>query len=176
MTLFCDPTDHSTSAHYFSPSPRVCPNPCPLNQWVHPTTSSSVIPFSCPRSFPASGSFPMSRPFASGGQSIRASASASVLPMDIQDWFPLGLTGLFSLPSKGLSRVFSCWEPAREIPPVTRSGFKVLARKGVQTSGTTPHAKASGPPGVSQDRPTIHSQASILSSSDAWRSSIFPKN
>ena len=71
---------------------KVCRNSCPLSQWCHPTISSSVIPFSCLQSFPASGSFPMSQLFASGGQSIGASASASVLPMNIQGWFPLGLT------------------------------------------------------------------------------------
>ena len=88
-------------------SPKVCSNSCPLSQWCHPTNSSSVSPFSsCPQSFPVSGSFPMSQFFASGGQSIGASASASVLPMSIQDWFALGLTGLILL-SKGLSRVFS---------------------------------------------------------------------
>ena len=91
-----------------SPSPRVCSNSCPLSQWCHPTISSSVTPFSsCPQSFPASRSFPMSWLFASGSQSIGASASAAVLPMNIQDWFPLGLTGLISLQPKGLSRVFS---------------------------------------------------------------------
>ena len=79
-----------------------------LNRWCHPTISSSVIPFSsCPQSFPASGSFPMSWLFVSGGLSIGASASASVFPMNIQGWFPLGLTGLVSLQSKRLSRVFS---------------------------------------------------------------------
>ena len=89
-----------------SPSPRVYSNSCPLSWWCHPTISSSVVPFSYrPQSFPASGSFPMSQFFASGGQSI--GASASVLPMNIQDWFPLELTGLISLLSKGLSRVFS---------------------------------------------------------------------
>ena len=91
----------------FSPSgsPGVCSNSCPLSQWCHPTISSSVVPFSsCPQSFPASGSFPVSQTFASGGQSI--GASASVLPMNSQGWFPLGLTGLISLLSKGLSRVF----------------------------------------------------------------------
>ena len=73
-----------------SPTPRVHPNPCPLSQWCHPTISSSVVPFSsCPQSFPASGSFPMSQFFASGGQSIVVSASATILPMNIQDWFPL---------------------------------------------------------------------------------------
>ena len=85
------------------------PNPCPLSQWCHPTVSSSVVPFSsCPQSFPASGSFPMSQFFESGGQSIGVSAWASVLPMNIQNWFPLGWTGFISLQSKGLSRgVFS---------------------------------------------------------------------
>ena len=90
-----------------SPTPGACSNSCPLSQWCHPTNSISVIPFSCLQAFPASGSFPMSQFFASGGQSIRASALASVLPVNIQDWFPLGLTGLISLQSKGLSRVFS---------------------------------------------------------------------
>ena len=88
--------------------PRVCSNSCPLSQWCLPTISSSVTPFpSCPQSFPASGCFLMSQLFASVGQSIGASASVSVLPMNIQDWFPLGWTGLMSLQSKGLSRVFS---------------------------------------------------------------------
>ena len=89
------------------PSPsRACSNSCPLSPWCYPTISSSVIPFSCFQSFPALGSFPMSQFFASGGQSIGASASA--LPMNIQDWFLVGLTGLISLLSKGLSRVFCC--------------------------------------------------------------------
>ena len=88
--------------------PGVYPNSCPLSQWCHPTISSSVIPFSsCPQSLPASGSFQMSQFFASDGQRIGVSASTSVLPMNIQDWFPLGWTGLNSLQSKGLSRVFS---------------------------------------------------------------------
>ena len=91
-----------------SPTPRVQPNPCPSSRWCHPTISSSVIPFSsCPQSFPASGSFPMSQFFTSGGQSIGASASTSVLPMNTQDWSPLEWTGWISLQSKGLSRVFS---------------------------------------------------------------------
>ena len=91
-----------------SPIPGACSNSCPLSQWCHPTIASSVNPFSsCPHSFPASGSFQMSQFFASRGQSIGVSASASVLPMNIQDWLPLGLTGLISLQSKGLSRVFS---------------------------------------------------------------------
>ena len=90
-----------------SPTARVYPNSCPLSQWCHPTMSSSVIPFSRLQSFLASGSFPMSQFFASGGQSIEISVSASVLPLNIQDWFPLGWTGWISLQSKGLSSVFS---------------------------------------------------------------------
>ena len=88
--------------------PRVCSNSCPLSQWCHSTISSSFSHFSsCPQSFPASGSFPISRLFTSGGQSIGALASAQVLPISIQGWFPLRLTGLISLLSKGLSKVFS---------------------------------------------------------------------
>ena len=91
-----------------SPSPGACSNPCPSNQWCHPTISSSVVPFSsCLQSFPASGSFLMSQLFTSDGRRIGASASASVLPKNIEGWFPLGLTGLISLQSKGLLRVFS---------------------------------------------------------------------
>ena len=91
-----------------SPSPRACPNSCPLSRWCHPTISSSVIPFSsCLQYFPASGSFPVSQLFTSGGQSTGASASVPVLPMNIQGWFSLGLTGLVSMHSKGHSRVFS---------------------------------------------------------------------
>jgi len=90
-----------------SPSPGVCSNSCPLSRWCHPTISSSFVPLSsCLWSFPASGSFPTSQLFASGGQSTRASTSASVLLMNIQDWFPLGLTGLIFQLSKGLSKVF----------------------------------------------------------------------
>ena len=88
--------------------PRVCSNSRPLSRWCHPTISPSVAPFSSyPQSFPALGSFPMSWLFAWGGQSIGASASASVLPMNTQAWFPLGLTDLISLLSKGHLRVFS---------------------------------------------------------------------
>ena len=91
-----------------SPTLRVYPNPCPLSRWCHPTISSSVVPFSsCPQSFLVSVSFPMSQLFASGGQSIGVSASASVLAMNTQDRSPLGWTGWISLKSKGLSRVFS---------------------------------------------------------------------
>ena len=91
-----------------STTPRVNSNLRPLSQWCHPTISSSVVPFSsCLQSFPASGSFLQSQFFSSGGQSIRASASASVFPVDILGCFPLGWTGLISLLLKGLSRVFS---------------------------------------------------------------------
>ena len=91
-----------------SPTPGAYSNSCPRSQWCHPTISSSVVPFSSHlQSFPESVSFPMSQFFASGGQNIGVSASASVLPMNIRDWFPLGLTGWISLQSKRLSRVFS---------------------------------------------------------------------
>ena len=90
-----------------SPTPKAYSNSCPSHQWCDPTISSFVVPFSCLQSFPATGSFPMSQIFASGGQSIGVSVSASVLPMNIQDWLPLGWTGWISLQSKGLSRVFS---------------------------------------------------------------------
>ena len=91
-----------------SPTPGVYPNSCPMSQWCHPTISSSVFPFSsCPLSFPASQSFQISQLFTSGGQSIGVSASASVLPVNNQDWYPLGWTDWISFLSKGLSRVFS---------------------------------------------------------------------
>ena len=91
-----------------SPTPRVYSNSCPSSWWCHPAISSSVVPFSsCPQSLPASGSFPMSQLFTWGGQSIGVSASTSVLPMNTQDWSPLGWTGWISLQSKGLSRVLS---------------------------------------------------------------------
>ena len=90
------------------PSPRVWSNSFPSSQWCHPNNLSLVVPFSsCPQSFPASGSFPMSQFFTSGGWSIGASASASVLPVNIKCWFPLWLIGLISLQSKGLSKVFT---------------------------------------------------------------------
>ena len=91
-----------------SPTHGACSNSCPSSQWCHPTISSSIIPFSfCLQPFPASGPFPMNQFFKSGGQSIGVSASASVLPVTIQDWFPLGWTGWISFQAKGLSRVFS---------------------------------------------------------------------
>ena len=104
---------HSLWPHGFrlccpSPLPGACSNSCPLSLWCHPIISSSVTPFSsCLQSFLASGSFPMSSLFASCGQSIGASTSTPVFPMNIQGWFPLGLSGLISLQSKGLSSVFS---------------------------------------------------------------------
>ena len=106
---FCDPhrLQHARLS-CASPTPWAYSNSCPSSWWCHLTILSSVIPFSsCLQSFPASGSFPVSQFFSSGGQRIGASASASVLPMNIQDWFPLGWTGWISLQSKGLSRVFS---------------------------------------------------------------------
>ena len=91
-----------------SPTPGVHSDSRPSSQWCHPAISSSVIPFSsCPQSFPASGAFPVSQLFAWGGQNTGVSASASVLPVNTQDWSPLGWTGWISLQSKGLSRVFS---------------------------------------------------------------------
>ena len=98
---------HHTRLLCPSPTLKPCSNSCALSWWCHQAISSSVIPFPCLQTFPASGSFPMSQFFTSGGQSIRVSASASDLLMNIQDWFPSGLTGLTSLQSKGLSRVFS---------------------------------------------------------------------
>ena len=110
----CSVVSSFLQPHGLQHTSLLCPLPtleacvCLWSWWCHPTISSSVIPFSsCLQSFPASGSFPMSQFFASGGQSIGVSASASVLPMIIQGWFPLGLTGLVSLQSTGLSRVFS---------------------------------------------------------------------
>ena len=106
LTL-CDPMDCSTpglTVHH--QLPEFTQTYVQLSQWCHPTISSSIVPFSCLQSFPASGSFQMGL-FPSGGQCIGVSAAASVLPVNIQDWFPLRMTGLFSLQSKGLSRVFS---------------------------------------------------------------------
>ena len=97
-----------TRPPYPSPTPRVHSNSCPSSRWCHPVISSSIVPFSsCPQYLPASESFPKSQLFAWGGQSVGVSALASVLPMNTQDWSPLGCTGWISLQSKGLSRVFS---------------------------------------------------------------------
>ena len=105
VQLFETPWTAARQASYPSPTPGTCWNWCPLSRWCHPAISSSVDPFSSHlQSFPASGSFPLSQFFTSGGQSIGVSASTSVLPMNIQDWFPLGWTGWISLQSKGLSK------------------------------------------------------------------------
>ena len=105
--LFATPWTAACQASLFFTSSRDCSNSCPSNWWCHPTISFSVIPFtSCLQSFPESGSFQMSQLFISGGQRIEVSASASILPMNVQDWFPLGWTGLIFFQSKGLSRTF----------------------------------------------------------------------
>ena len=119
--------------HTRPPCPSKTPNSCPLSQWCHPPISSSVISFySNLQSFPASGSFQMSQLFSSGGQSIGVSDSISVLPMNTQDWSPLGWTGWISLLSKGLSRVFSnttVWKHQFfGAQPFNVSGFKTLSR------------------------------------------------
>jgi len=109
LTL-CNPMDCSTPGFLScpSPTPGACSDSCPSSWWCHPTISSSVVPFtSCLQSLPGSGSFPVSQVFASGGQSIGSAASTSVLPMNIQGWSPLGLTGWISLQPNGLFRVFS---------------------------------------------------------------------
>ena len=107
IQLFGTPWTTPSQASHPSSTPRVYRNSSPLSQWCHPTISSSVMLFSsCPQSFPASGCFPMNQFFASGGQSIGVSTSTSVLPMNTQDWSPLGWTSWISLQSKGLSRVF----------------------------------------------------------------------
>ena len=110
--VLSDSLKHHGLQHTRLPCPSLTPgvwsNSCLLSRWYNPTILSSVVPFSsCLQSCPASGSFPMSQFFTSGGQNIGVSASASVLPMNIQGWFPLGFTGLISFQSKGLSRVFS---------------------------------------------------------------------
>ena len=107
VQLFATPEPQHARPPCPSPTLGVHPNPCPLSRWYHPAISLSVIRFSCPQPFPASGSCPMSQFFTSGGQSIGVSASASVLPVNTQDWSPLGWTGWISLKSEGLSRVFS---------------------------------------------------------------------
>ena len=108
VQLFVTPCTAACQAPLSITKSWVYLNSCPLSEWCHPTISSYVVPFpSCLQSFPALGSFPTSRFFALGGQSIGVSASASVLPMNIQDWFPLRWTSWLSLESKGLSRVFS---------------------------------------------------------------------
>ena len=107
------------------PIPEICSNLCSLSRWCHPTISSSVIPFSsCLQCFPALGSFPVSQFFTSDGQSIGVSASASVLPMNIQDWFPLGWTGWISLQSKGLKNLLQHHSSKASVP--WRSAFFIV--------------------------------------------------
>ena len=119
-----------------SPSPRVCSNSCLLSRWCHPTISSSVVPFSsCPQSFPESGSFPKSQLIASSGQSIGASASASVHSVKIQGWFPLGLAGLISLLSNGLSSLLRHHSPKASI--LRCSAFMVQLSHPYMTTGKT---------------------------------------
>ena len=108
VRLFATPWISAGQASLSITNSRSLLNSCPSSQWCHPAISSSVIPFSsCRQPLPASGSFPMSQLFTWGGQSTGGSASASVLPVNTQDWFPLGWTGWISLQSKGLSRIFS---------------------------------------------------------------------
>ena len=115
ITSLCNLMDCSTPGF---PSPRTCSNSCPLSQWCHPTTSSSAVPFSsCLQSFPAPQSSLINRFFASGGQSIGASASASVIPVNIQNWFPLGLTGLISLKSKRVNHRYTYVPFLLNLPP-----------------------------------------------------------
>ena len=116
---------HGLKPSYPSPTPGACSNSCPLSRRCHPTVSSSVVPFSsCLQSFPASGSFPMSQFFASGGQSFGVSASASVLPMNIQDWFLLGWTGRISLQSKGLKSLL--WHHNSKVSILRHSAFFIV--------------------------------------------------
>ena len=119
-------------------SPRVCLSSYPLSRWYHPTISFSVILFSsCLQSLPASGSFPMNRFFSWGGQNFGASASASVLPVNTQDWFPLGLTGLISLQSKELARVFSSTIVQKHQLFSTQSSLIVHLSHSYMTTGKT---------------------------------------
>ena len=121
-----------------SPTPGACSNPCLSSWWCHPTISSSAVPFSsCLQSFPASGSFPMSQFFSSGGRSIGASTSAFILPTNIQDWFSLELTVLISLHSKGLSRVFSNTHKSKASVLQCSAFFMVQLSHAYMTTGKT---------------------------------------
>ena len=119
------------------PTPRACSNSCPSSRWCLPTISSSVVPFSCPHFLPASGSFPMSQVFSWGGQSIGVSALASVLPVNTQDWSPLGWTGWISLQSKGLLRVFVNTTVQKHQFFSTQFFFKVQLSHPYMTTGKT---------------------------------------
>ena len=130
VQLFATPWTAARQASLSITTPGVYSNSCPLSRWCHPTISSSVVPFSsCHQSFPASGSFPRSQFFASGGQSIAVSTSASVHPMNIQDWFPLGWTGWISLQFKGPSRVFSNTTVQLSHPYMTTGKTIALTRR-----------------------------------------------
>ena len=141
-----------------SPSPRACSNSCPVSRWCHPTISSSVIPFSCRQSFPTSGSFPMSQLFTSGGQSIGASASASVLPMNIQGWSPLGLTGPCC--PRHITFKYLIWEffflflfsslPPPSATPLSWQDLSSPIRHQTQTQQWQHQVLTSGSPGNSQ--------------------------
>ena len=127
-----------TRSTYSSPTPRVYPNSCPLRRLCHPTISSSVIPFSsCFQSSPASGSFQKSQLFVSGGQSIGVSASTSVLPMNTQDWSPLGWTGCISLQYEGLSRVFLQYHISTKSTILHSNFFIVQLSHPYMTTGKT---------------------------------------
>ena len=141
-----------------SPTPGVYSNSCPLSQWCHPTISSSVVPFSsCLQSFLASGSSPMSQFFASGSQII--GVSASVLPMNTQDWFPLGWTGWLSLLSKGLSRVFS----NTTVQQQQFFGASVQFSHSVMSSSLRPHESQHARPPCPSPTPGVHSDWRPLS-------------
>ena len=138
VQLFAVPWTAAHQASLSFLSPRVCSNSCPSSQWCYPTILFSVIPFSsCPQSFPASGSFPVSLFFPSGGQSIGASALASVLPMNIQNWFPLGWTGLISFLSKELSKESSSAPQFESINCLAFSLFMAQQSYPYMTTGKT---------------------------------------
>ena len=118
----CDPMDYSTQSSLSITNSWSLLKPCPLRRWCHPTISSSVIPFSCLQSFPASGPFPMSQLFTSGGQSIGVLASTSVLAMNIQDWFPLGLTGWVSSQERDSQQSF----PTTQVKSINSSALSFL--------------------------------------------------
>ena len=138
-----------------SPTPRVYPNSCPLSQWCHPTISSSVIPFSSRlQSFQASGSFPMSQFFPSGGQSFGVLASSSVIPMNIQDWFPLGWTGWISLQFKRLKILLQ--HPSSKVSILRHSAFLIvwLSHPSVENSSRDGNTR---PPDLPLEKPVCRS-------------------
>ena len=138
------------------PTPGAYSNSCPLSRWSHPTISSSVIPFSCLQSFPESGSFPVSQFFTSGGQSIGASALASVLPMNIQVWFLLELTGWISLQSKGLSRVFTNTTVQKHQFFGTQFSLSDQISRSVVSDSLQPHESQHARPPCPSPTPGVH--------------------